>query len=83
MRRSTATLRVPKIRCEGCAATIEKALAALPGVSATRVAVTAKEVEVDFDADRLDEARVASTLAEAGFPPVVVSGPSEAARAAP
>jgi copper chaperone CopZ len=62
---------VPKIRCEGCAATIERALAGLPGVSATRVAVAAKEVAVDYDADRLDEARLAAALAEAGFPPAV------------
>ena len=80
MRPRTATLRVPKIRCEGCAATIERVLAALPGVSATRVAVPAKEVAVDYDADRLDEARLASALAEAGFPPAVASAAPEPPR---
>lgn len=61
--------KVPKIKCEGCAETITKALGALPGVEATRVGIPAKEVRVEFDPVRTDEARVRRALAEAGFPP--------------
>jgi copper chaperone CopZ len=61
--------RVPKIRCEGCAETITKALAGLTGVTGSRVGVSLKEVRVEFDPARTDEGRVRRALAEAGFPP--------------
>ncbi|MBI4013926.1 MAG: heavy-metal-associated domain-containing protein [Candidatus Rokubacteria bacterium] len=61
--------RVPKIKCEGCADTITKALNGLPGVTTARVTIPAKEVRVEFDPGRLDEGRVRQTLIEAGFPP--------------
>jgi copper chaperone len=60
--------RVPKIRCEGCAETITKALGGLPGVAATRVGVSEREVRVEFDPARIDEAGVRRALAAAGFP---------------
>jgi copper chaperone len=60
--------RVPKIRCEGCAETITRALAGVPGVSAARVAVAEKEVRVEVDGDPAD-ARARQALAAAGFPP--------------
>jgi copper chaperone CopZ len=63
-----ATLRVPKIRCEGCAETITAALGRLDGVSGTRVTVAAKAVRVEFDAARVDEPAIRRALAGAGFP---------------
>jgi Cu+-exporting ATPase len=63
------TYRVPKIKCEGCAETITRALRALPGVLTADVAIPAKEVRVEFDPGLLAERRVRETLAEAGFPP--------------
>lgn len=62
--------RVPKIRCEGCAETITKALTGLAGVALTRVAIAEKEVRVEFDPQRLDEAGLRRALVDAGFPPV-------------
>ena len=61
--------RVPKIKCEGCAETITTALSAVAGVSATRVGVAEKEVRIEFDPARVDEAQLSRTLADAGFPP--------------
>ncbi|MBI3457538.1 MAG: heavy-metal-associated domain-containing protein [Candidatus Rokubacteria bacterium] len=61
--------KVPKIKCEGCAETITKALGGLTGVSSTRVAIPEKEVRVEFDAARIDEGRVREALAGVGFPP--------------
>ncbi len=61
--------RVPKIKCEGCAQTITKALGDLPGVQGTAVTIPSREVRVEFDAARLAEGRVRQALVEAGFPP--------------
>jgi copper chaperone CopZ len=60
---------VPKVKCEGCVATITKALNDLPGVEATQVTIPSKEVRVEFDAGRLDEGRLRRALTEVGFPP--------------
>jgi len=60
--------KVTKIKCEGCAETITKVLGSVAGVTATRVAVPEKEVRVEYDPDRVDEARVRRALADAGFP---------------
>lgn len=61
--------KVPKIKCDGCAETITRILNDMPGVTATRVGVSEKEVRVEFDPGRADEARMRRALAEAGFPP--------------
>jgi copper chaperone CopZ len=61
--------RVPKIKCDGCVQAITTALNGLPGVQATEVTIPSREVRVEFDAARLDEARVRQALVEAGFPP--------------
>ena len=59
------TLFVPKIKCDGCADTVKKAVEAL-----------AEKVEVDIDAKKVhvtllpdsDEAALRKALAEAGYP---------------
>ena len=42
-------LVVPGMHCAGCMSKVEKALAALPGVSAARVNLTARQVRVSHD----------------------------------
>jgi copper chaperone CopZ len=63
------TYSVPRIKCEGCVETITRALGGLPGVLTTQVTIPSREVRVEFDPDRLPEARVKQTLVEVGFPP--------------
>ncbi len=63
------TYDVPAIKCEGCASTIEKALAGLSGLTATQVLIPAKEVRVEFDPARLRESEIGWALTAAGFPP--------------
>lgn len=65
----TKTLKVPKIKCEGCAETITRALGALPGIAGSRVEIAVKEVHVEYDPGLVDEGRIRRALAEAGFPP--------------
>lgn len=62
------TYKVPGIKCEGCASTIEKALGRLPGLKATQVSVPAKEVRVEFDPAHLTEGEIGRALTAAGFP---------------
>jgi copper chaperone CopZ len=66
---ATLSLTVPRIRCEGCAETIRAALGQLPGVRVTRVAVATREVRVELDPARTDEAAIREALTRAGFPP--------------
>ena len=61
--------KVPAIKCEGCASTIEKALAGLSGLTATQVSLPAKEVRVEFDPACLNERDIDRALTAAGFPP--------------
>ena len=61
--------KVPAIKCEGCASTIEKALAGLSGLTATQVSLPAKEVRVEFDPACLSERDIDRALTAAGFPP--------------
>lgn len=61
--------KVPAIKCEGCASTIEKALAGLAGLTTTQVSLPAKEVRVEFDPARLNDREIGRALTAAGFPP--------------
>lgn len=61
--------KVPHIKCEGCASTIERALAGLSGLTATQVSLPAREVRVEFDPARLNEREIGRVLTAAGFPP--------------
>jgi copper chaperone CopZ len=45
---SDLTLHAPDIACDHCKATIEKNVAAVPGVARVEVQVDRKAVEVDF-----------------------------------
>lgn len=61
--------KVLAIKCEGCASTIEKALAVLSGITVAQVSIPAKEVRVEFDSARLSEGEIGRVLTAAGFPP--------------
>lgn len=59
-------LVVPGMHCAGCMAKVERALAAMPGVSAARVNLTARQVRVDHEPG-LPEPLLVEALAEIGF----------------
>ncbi len=62
----THTLLVENLKCGGCAATIEKSLSNIPGVSA--VAIHLDRGEVAFQADPGLRPKVAATLRGLGYP---------------
>ena len=66
-----ATLRVEKIFCSACAATVKKALNSVPGVAKVIVDVDKKEVLVHYDPAKASVADLQAATAKRGFPAVV------------
>jgi len=64
-----ATLKVPKIHCSGCVTTVTAAVRQLPGVQRVEASDVTREVQVEFDPARVDEARIRGALAAVGYPP--------------
>lgn len=65
------TYKVPAVKCEGYASTIEKTLADLSGLTVTQVLVPAREARIEFDPARLRESEIDQALTAAGFPPAL------------
>jgi copper chaperone CopZ len=63
-----AEFTAPDIECDGCAASIRKALAAEPGVQTVDVDVAMKRVAVEYDPAGTDEWKIAAKLDDIGFP---------------
>jgi len=63
------TFTAPDIECDGCAASIEKALGRQDGVQTVTVDVSAKRVMVTYDDARTGRAQVTEALTDIGFPP--------------
>ncbi len=64
-----ATLTAPKIKCDGCAQSITKALAPLPGVENVQVDIERKKVTVTYEPGVISVGEIKTKLGEAGFPP--------------
>lgn len=63
-----ATLTAPDISCGHCVATVERAVAAIPGVERVAADAATKRVTVAFDPTRVSLARIEAVLSEAGYP---------------
>ncbi len=61
-------LDVPKIKCGGCAETIQETLGGVAGISDVQVDIDAKRVALELDPGQASEDAVRQRLAEAGFP---------------
>ena len=64
---ANAVLPVAGMTCTSCARLIEWKVARLEGVLSARVSVATDSLHVDFDASRLDVARIAACVRRAGF----------------
>ena len=62
----TTVLVVPGMHCAGCMAKVERALAAVPGVSAARVNLTAKQVRAEHRPE-VEAAQLIAALEAVGF----------------
>jgi len=64
------TLKVPRIHCSGCVNTVTTAVQKLPGVQKAMASEETREVKVDFDPSKVDEAKIRGALALVGYPAV-------------
>ncbi len=60
--------RVPRMHCNGCAATVERVARGVPGVRSVHVDLAGKEVRVVFEEGAFDEEALKRALEQAGYP---------------
>ena len=53
--------------CTTCAATVEKALAAMPGVGKATVSFAAEKASIEYDPAKVDLARIKSAISQLGY----------------
>ena len=63
-----ATLTAPDISCSHCVAAIQGAVGALDGVNTVKADEVSKQVQVEFDPQRVTLAQIAATMDEEGYP---------------
>jgi copper chaperone CopZ len=64
----TKTFTTPDMNCGKCAARITTALKGQPGIAEVKVDLPTKQVQVTFSDAQISPARIATALAEAGYP---------------
>lgn len=64
-----ATLKVPRIHCDGCVNTVTNAVRKIPGVAKVEASEVTKEVRVEFDPARVSEDNIRKALSVVGYPP--------------
>ena len=69
------TLAVENMTCGTCPIVVKKALARVPGVTATSVDFDKKTATVTFDPDKATSAKLTQATTDAGFPSKVISKP--------
>ena len=63
-----AMLKIPRIHCSGCVNTVTNAVRKLPGVQTVEASDVSKQITVEFDPAKVDEAKIRSALAAVGYP---------------
>ena len=63
-----ATLTAPDISCSHCVATIQKAVGGLEGVSKVAASEQTKQVQVEYDPQRVSLAQIEAAMDEEGYP---------------
>lgn len=61
------TLHINGMMCSACAARVERALSAVPGVTKARVNLAAKRARVSFDGQRASRADLVRAIEQAGY----------------
>ena len=66
----TTTITVQEIHCESCERAVRSALSRLPGVLQVSPSAERNEVQVSYDENQVDKARLRAKLAEIGYDPL-------------
>lgn len=61
------TIKVTGMTCGGCVGSVQRVLAAIPGVERAEVTLTPGEARVVFDPARTDRAALEQAIVAAGF----------------
>lgn len=64
---TTIDIAVGGMTCGNCARTVERKLAASPGVNKATVDLAAATAKVEFDPDRVSEAELAAAIEKLGY----------------
>ncbi|OJW87655.1 heavy metal-associated domain-containing protein [Thiobacillus sp. 65-1402] len=64
---SEIVLAVTGMTCGGCVNSVQKVLAALPGVHSVEVTLTPAQARVAYDPTRIDRAALEQAVVNAGF----------------
>lgn len=64
---SEIILSVTGMTCGGCVNSVQKVLAALPGVQSVEVSLTPGQARVVFEPTRIDRAALVQAVIDAGF----------------
>lgn len=70
---ATVTLAVHNMTCDGCVATVTKALRAVPGVTHAHVTLEPPRAEVTYDPARVTPRRLTAATGEVGYPADVIT----------
>jgi mercuric transport protein len=62
-----STIRVEGMMCSKCTASVEKALKATPGVEKVEVSLQRKEAVVEYDDEKVTEAKLREVINATGF----------------
>ena len=73
----TSTIRVEGMMCSKCSSSVEKALKATPGVEKVQVSVDRKEAVVQYDDEKVTEAKLREVINSTGFKAVEDKSGSE------
>ena len=60
-------IRIEGMHCEGCVASVQRALASRPGVDAAQANLDSGIVAIDFDPSRIDRPGLEAAIEDAGF----------------
>jgi len=60
-------LAVTGMTCGGCVGSVQRVLAALPGVQSVEVTLTPGQARVTYDSARIDRAALVQAVVDAGF----------------
>jgi copper chaperone CopZ len=63
----TVTLAIHGMSCAGCAATVQRVIAAVPGVAEASVSLEERRARVTLDERLASPARIAAAVEAAGF----------------
>lgn len=60
-------IRIEGMQCDGCVASVQRALTNRPGVGAARADLDSGMVAIDFDPARIDRPGLETAIQDAGF----------------